>query len=507
MTKKQWTIFIGVLVIAAIVPSIGLGRWGFWFDESFTSELISFGYGDVIFRTSLDVHPPLYYLVLKFWSNIVGVGDIALRSLSIVLNTLGIGILYFLIKKLFDAKAALWAALFASIGPFAVRYAQEARMYSLSSLILLILTYIYLKVTEAKTQKQQRAYNAAYALLLALALYTHYFAVLIVATHFVHAAIAKLDSNKKRSIVARLLEPEQLKRTVGAFVLYIPWLPTLFRQFTSVNSGFWIRDVSIWSVPELLSQFLGFSGEYREVVLVLLGILLAFVVYTIFRSRTPVLARIRKLDSRVLSGMLLVGPLILGSILLVIYSAFPFTSSVYTERYLSQFSLLFYGGVGVGLRCLYRKYKYPGAFVSLALIVLMVSGIVRIHSGSGGAFGDGRPNERAKQAVEVIEQEGVDNAVVITDDYWNYYNFDHYLGDQVFVQPEANIDTGGAVLLRDRSDEVQYSLEQPAITSADTLYYVHFSEEAWTPSNDSWDYEDTVFVSEGSFVVDRYERQ
>ena len=74
-----------IFMIGAALLTYNLGHWSFWFDESFTSTLIKYEYSEIADRTANDVHPALYYYLLKFWSGIFGTSDAALRSLSSVL--------------------------------------------------------------------------------------------------------------------------------------------------------------------------------------------------------------------------------------------------------------------------------------------------------------------------------------------------------------------------------------------------------------------------------------
>jgi uncharacterized membrane protein len=84
-----------------------------------------------------DVHPPLYYLVLRAWRETFGDGDLAIRMLPVTLSLLAIVMLYFAAAPQFGAPIALWAcALMALAGP-QIEYAQENRSYMLLLVALL----------------------------------------------------------------------------------------------------------------------------------------------------------------------------------------------------------------------------------------------------------------------------------------------------------------------------------------------------------------------------------
>ena len=81
-----------------------------------------------------DIHPPLYYWLLRLWTTVFGLSEFALRSLSAVLGTLLVLVIYGLGTRLFNRTTGLAAAFIAAIAPFQVYYSQEARMYILVAL-------------------------------------------------------------------------------------------------------------------------------------------------------------------------------------------------------------------------------------------------------------------------------------------------------------------------------------------------------------------------------------
>ena len=51
-----------------------------------------------------DVHPPLYYLILKAWLAVVGVNDVSARWLSVAAGTLTLALLYRFVASLAGAR-------------------------------------------------------------------------------------------------------------------------------------------------------------------------------------------------------------------------------------------------------------------------------------------------------------------------------------------------------------------------------------------------------------------
>ena len=79
-----------------------------WTDEAFTIDLLRScnTYGEAVWFTAGDVHPPLYYLILKPFTDAFGIHLFLLKALSIVpmLFTMGLGITF--VHRRFGFKTA-----------------------------------------------------------------------------------------------------------------------------------------------------------------------------------------------------------------------------------------------------------------------------------------------------------------------------------------------------------------------------------------------------------------
>ena len=113
-----------VLCIAQLNQSI-------WFDESYSAYLTRFEYPKIWAFTASDVHPPLYYFVLKTWAHFFGHTEVAMRSLSVIFGAIAVLFAFLWIKYKYGATAAITASTLLAISPVFVRYGQEMRMYSM----------------------------------------------------------------------------------------------------------------------------------------------------------------------------------------------------------------------------------------------------------------------------------------------------------------------------------------------------------------------------------------
>src|SRR3989338_4902362 len=66
-------LIIPILIISALSLFYNNTALALWHDEAFSALYIRYPWGEMMHRIGLDVHPPLYYWVLRVWS--YGAGD------------------------------------------------------------------------------------------------------------------------------------------------------------------------------------------------------------------------------------------------------------------------------------------------------------------------------------------------------------------------------------------------------------------------------------------------
>ena len=63
--KKQNGLLILLCLVLTLLMALLCGNLSLWRDEAFSLNLIRMSFSDLITATAQDVHPPLYYLMLK----------------------------------------------------------------------------------------------------------------------------------------------------------------------------------------------------------------------------------------------------------------------------------------------------------------------------------------------------------------------------------------------------------------------------------------------------------
>ncbi|MDQ4149119.1 MAG: glycosyltransferase family 39 protein, partial [Actinomycetota bacterium] len=155
--------------MAAVVLRF-LARSELWLDEAITVSIARLPLEDVPDALRRDGAPPLYYLLLKAWFAFPGMPDEGARALSGVFSVLSLPLMAIAARRIGGREGAWAAVLLLASSPFAIRYATEARMYSLLVLLVLIGGLILRRVLD-----EGRARDAVgVAICTAALLLTHY---------------------------------------------------------------------------------------------------------------------------------------------------------------------------------------------------------------------------------------------------------------------------------------------------------------------------------------------
>src|SRR5687767_8667960 len=132
-------LFSGLLRLISINQSL-------WLDEATSALVAQMSFSDIFIKfLPGDFHPPLYYLVLKIWAGIFGYSEISLRLPSVIFGICTVYVIYLLGKEMFNKKVGLIASLLLATSGLNIYYSQEARMYSLATLLVSLLVYFFIK--------------------------------------------------------------------------------------------------------------------------------------------------------------------------------------------------------------------------------------------------------------------------------------------------------------------------------------------------------------------------
>ena len=129
-----------VLVVACVFRFLTTSD--LWLDEALTVNIAKLPLSELTHALRQDGAPPLYYVLLHGWIQVLGSGDVAVRALSGILGLILIGLSYVAgLQFGTDDRERRWSAwaavLVVASSPYAIRFSTEARMYMLAMVLVL----------------------------------------------------------------------------------------------------------------------------------------------------------------------------------------------------------------------------------------------------------------------------------------------------------------------------------------------------------------------------------
>jgi mannosyltransferase len=168
---------VALTVLATALRFYHLGHQGFWFDEANASNDMRFSPGKMLgLLPQNQTTPPLYYLVGWVWGRVFGFSEVPLRTLSALAGVATVPLAYVIGQRMISVRAGVIAAALTACNPFLIWYSQEARPYEL----LVALTAVGLLTFDLARREPSVRRVAVWAVVSALGLATHYYALLVV---------------------------------------------------------------------------------------------------------------------------------------------------------------------------------------------------------------------------------------------------------------------------------------------------------------------------------------
>src|SRR5258708_30793077 len=184
--STRWAHWIAILLLLAIGAAVRfqfLARKPFWFDECFSAEVARISWGNFLHLLWWrEANMSLYYVLLRIWLGFSPENrpsEFFIRSLSAAVAAATLPAIYWLARQLYDRRVALIAAALFAFNAYSVRYAQEARSYAVFLLLATLSSGFLIAFLRDAARRNWRGY----VIVSILALYPHFYSLLLLAAH------------------------------------------------------------------------------------------------------------------------------------------------------------------------------------------------------------------------------------------------------------------------------------------------------------------------------------
>lgn len=358
---------------------------------------------DIWLGSARDVHPPLYYLLLHYWTQMFGTSALAARSMSAVLSIITVVVGYKVVQMVSTERAAKLTGVFLALAPFLIRYSQEARMYGVLGVFLIIGTWLLLKIVE---RPRNIWLWVSYVLVMTAGFYTHYFTLFALMAQWLY--LLTLEPVKSWKIGKTLwLSPAWWGANIAIVLLYIPWLPNFVAQFTRGQGIGWIPKTTLYTLPSGLWQFFTYTDARALPSLVYFALpvlILAGSAYILMGDK----------DSQS-HGKRLVVLYALVPILLTI--AVSIKKPIYQDRYLA------FAAVGIYMICAMvidkLAYQRQILFYGLAALVIAIEliGIRNVYH---------QANHQMTVVAATVNDNYQTDDIIMAGELYVYFDFSYY---------------------------------------------------------------------------------
>ncbi|MES2796229.1 MAG: glycosyltransferase family 39 protein [Bacteroidota bacterium] len=233
-------LLIAIIVFAAIIRSINIGKFGLYGDEKYSlmvvngiswegatqkeifakndkgepikkyftpkefwSSLSFSDFDEAIIRTD-NGNSSTFYGFLFVWKSIFGQTDGALRMMGVLFDCLTILLLFYFCKNILNLPiVGLISGFFAAIEPFLIAYSHQVRNYPVGIFLTLLSVYFLFLILKSESKKESKYWlYLGYGLSVVLGILCHFYVVLFIFCQFIFLLFRYL---KNLQIVKRFI--------------------------------------------------------------------------------------------------------------------------------------------------------------------------------------------------------------------------------------------------------------------------------------------------------------
>jgi mannosyltransferase len=214
----HWITLLLIIITGVAARLECLACKPFWFDECFSAEVARINWRNFLHLLWWrEANMSLYYILLRLWLHF-GQSPFFIRSFSVVISTCSLLAIYWLGRLLYDRRVGLSAAALLAVNVYDLRYAQEARSYTLFVLLATLSSAFLISWLREPIRSHWRGYVIA-SILVA---YAHFYALLLFVAHWLVLRWTGLPRQESGSLEGAVTSKKELRRawiSIGIGVL------------------------------------------------------------------------------------------------------------------------------------------------------------------------------------------------------------------------------------------------------------------------------------------------
>lgn len=407
--KKAEKLKAAIPYILAIFVSIYVSfpavSYNLRLDEAYSIDLVRGSISGIIRATSADVHPPLYYLILKvfnLWGNESLLKYKMATALGTYLNLILLGAT--VVRKRWGCRVSVLYILWFGLTYSTLDLTTFVRMYTWAAFFVTAATLFLFLYYE-----NNRKRDLFFGIIMTLgAMYTHYYA--LIASFFIWLFLLMAVFVKKRKRTGYIFLGGAVV-TIG----YLPWLRTLLAQSSRVANDYWMKGFD-WNEWRMIPATL---MESEDPVVGIGAVLYAFLIILL------VLAFVRKKWDAILCATVFFCTTTSGALIS------EFVTPIWATRYIY---------VVWGLAALFVSIAagevlsdFSNIIQGMLVVVIAISGLVSLNMISKSE----RMVNSADEWVAFLEENVDDDAYMIVDDPAEHnFVYKFYLHDAEYIFTE-----------------------------------------------------------------------
>lgn len=403
---------------------------------------------------------PLFFLILRGWLGLFGYSEFALRFFSLMCGVISVALIITLGKRLFSRAVGLIAGSLLAFSAYQVWYSQEAKMYTLITLLALASIYFLRRAVE----EGRLRFWIGVVVCTSIALGSHILAAWLIPVQVILFLLWLPHS--RRHLISGVIA------LACVTVPYLPLgLPRAQMIFQPAETGF--ARYTLGEMLDVLGRVYTsgiLSGLGERIILIATGTAAALAVFGLLSIDTPPQPASR--SDRILTRLSLVAWALIPVLAIALISI---NRPIFTDRYLIWVQPAFYLAVALGVYALWEWIKPLAVIVLAALLVVNSAGVI---TQATTPF-----KSDFRSASQAIGREIQPGDLVVFQIPHVQHTFDYYFRRpyQAMSGPYTNFP--GDINGYQSSDETVLAQIQPMFANQHTVWLISSEAAMWDARN------------------------